>query len=165
MFSKRIIIFQLLVCSCGLFTSACKYEPTEFESQLGITTPCVPAADYFHAIEGYLSEKISSYHSSSDHRQGKVKFMELVELIQVAREESAYCIAHDNKGFELASDQWRELQLKLSQILGVAMVYEHWEKPWEDSDIDLFQKGLEGIEIKPDYSQMPMDDCEKECDK
>ena len=165
MFSKHLLPITLLICSCSFYSSGCDYEPNELKSRLELTTPCIPAANYFQAVEEYFSKKLNSYHSSVDQRSGEDKYKEITEQVRVARADLAHCLAQDKNVPELMSEKWKSLQLRLSRISGVTMVYEHWQKSWQDSDIDLFQRGLEGIEIKPDYSKMPMDDCEKECDK
>jgi hypothetical protein len=161
MFSKHLFSITLLVCSCGFYISGCGYEPTEIKSRLGLNTPCVPATDYIQAIEEYFSKKLTSYHSSIDQRPGIEKYKEITELALVARTEWTFCLAHAP---ELVSVQWKALRMRLVQISGVTIVYEHWGKSWQDSDIDLFQSGL-GVEIEPDFSHHPMLGCEKECNK
>jgi hypothetical protein len=165
MFSGHLLPITLLVCSCSFYIAGCDSEPNEFKSRLGLTTPCAPATDYFQAIEEYFSKKLFSYHSSTDQRPGKEKYKEITELVLVAKTDSAYCLTQNYNEPELVSDQWKTLQFRLSQISGVTIVYELWGKSWQDSDIDLFQRGLEGVEIGPDFSQHPTLGCEKECNK
>ena len=165
MFSKHLFPITLLVCFCSFYISGCEYEPIEIKGPLELTTPCVPETEYFQAIEEYFSKKLSSYHSSIDQRPGIEKYKEITELALVTRTNSVSCVSHNDNVPELVFNQLKALQDRMVRISSVTMVYEHWQKPWQDSDIDLFQRGLEGAEIKPDYSQMPKESCEKDCNK
>ncbi len=149
----------------GFCISGCEYEPIEIKDPLEFNTACLPGTDYFQDIEKYFSKKLSSYHSSTDQRPGIEKYKEITELALIARTNSVTCVSHNDNVPELVFDQSKALQERMVRISSVTMVYEHWQKPWQDSDIDLFQRGLEGVEIKPDYSQMPKENCEKDCNK
>jgi hypothetical protein len=134
----------------------CRYDPSRFESELGLSASCPPFHEFFDAVEQHVADEILKFRSTLDQRPSKIKNKELSALLMAARRDAWSCMDEDRDSYiaEHQNNESAPLVLKLVEMDSVVSIYEISGKPWDDADIDLLLKGLSGIKIKAEMSWM-----------
>jgi hypothetical protein len=141
--------------------SGCRYEPPQFDSQLGITTPCLPTKNFYTTVRTFLNQEILKYAEPTDQRLGTDTYQELSKLLEAADSDVSNCWFHSVQMGEEISDEegHRALYRSLTRMRIITPTYETFQKPWSNTDIELLQQGLLGFEVEPDLSWMKNSDC------
>lgn len=148
----------------ALSQAACEEDipPSTFESALGLEVPCYPIERFLIAAKEHIANELTGFSEANDSRASQFKYADIHQLLETAHNDLGRCleyysrqssaVVHDETYFQFADN--------LNRMWFVLTVYEGFLKPWEDSDIDLLTRGLNGELIEPDLTW----DCPEECE-
>ena len=143
----------------------CDYVQPEWQSQLGVTGPCIPSTEYHNTLREYVREKIEGFKSSVGPRSAEEKFKSLEELFKAASDEVIDCAIYEQSYSKSNSEEvdWQKEAMLYSNLKIVPITFGVLKKSWDDSDVQLLLEGLEGRDFLEDMSWIPSDPCAKPC--
>jgi hypothetical protein len=145
----------------------CEYEEPKFEGRREIPIECTNSRDYYKSIKKHLATELEQYQSVFDKRNSAEKYKGILKLFESAQMEMTDCGRYNPSISEIdvENDEFFKATLALASVRSYAFNFEKAEKVWEDSDIEVFRRVLEGKDSGYDLSKLPGSNCARKSEQ